>query len=935
MPMDFQKAPKTNVQYIACERCKGFGYELSPNKEHIPCPRCHDLPSMYAVFEQQPLFWGVPISDAGIAHRAAQRVIKNAFNVLLMAAGVLGVFALGYSAYQYFYPDLPTFIDIILFFTTADPFLAFFWISVALDLLLYYRLDRESHSKKQFDYSLEAQEKAKKQKEQFKMPANPTWEKFHRMSHTIDIAAYCTQDVLQSIDQSYQLAQKLDHHQITPLHLLGALLENNSVITIMVRLGLSKNLLLEKIGKAMAKEGIDSGRGLDLGLESKQMFFYAYEKAITQKRRTIDTMELFVAIVEHDPWVSQIIYDLEIDQHTLENVVEWIHLRRRLVTQYSEWAQKAAKKPKGIMDRAMTARPSPVLQALSQDYTGIAARGGFFPAVGRANEMEQVMRILLQRTGNILLVGPSGVGKSTILQGIAERMASEDVPKKWQDKRFVVLDPGALVANAEGIGAIEGRMLEIVREINQAGNILLGIEDVHHLLNMRSTSGSEDAGSILMNSLSEGHLQVVATTTTEEYQEYIARRATFLRRFQVVKMDEMSVDDAILVLEARSAELEAKHTVFFSYAAIKAAVELSVQFIQDRYLPAKALDIISEAAPYVQGKKGNNSMVTREDIAEVVAEKTNVQVTSITEDERDKLLNLESIMHQRVVGQDEAVQAIASALRRAREGLRDKHRPIANLLFLGPTGVGKTETAKTIAEVYFGNEENMIRLDMSEYQDVDALQKMIGGKGEPGILTEAVKLHPFALVLLDEFEKAHPDLLNVFLQVMDDGRLTDGLGRTVDLSNTMIIATSNAATQQIQNGIAAGVPPEQMKTQLMEEVLPQIFRPELLNRFDNVVLFKPLTFEEVQEIANRVIASMKKRIGEERGIELEITPAAVEEVAKLGYDPLYGARPLRRAIQDTIDDALAKLFLSGQVMRRDKVILDAGGQTRVEHADRL
>jgi len=856
---------------------------------------------------------------------------------MLMAWGVLGLSAFLYSAYLYFYPTFPSLFGLADLFTTPNKFLAVFWLSLATDFLLYYRLDLIKASQKSFDYSLSALKKEEKEKKHFKWPANPTYEKFQKQPQhkKIDIASYFTTECLQTIEHAYLTAKRLDHHQITPLHLLVALLDGGSVATMMVRLGISKNALVQKIGKAMSREGIESGRGIDLGLESRQIFFYAFEEARLHKRKFVDTMELFIAIIHHDPWVSEIFYDLEIEEKTLQHVIEWIHIQRNLVSEYQQWSQKSRHKPKGIMDRAMTARPSPVLESLAQDYTGVALNGGFFPMFGRQKEMAQVMRILTARNGNILLVGPAGGGKSTILQGIAERMAAEDMPPQWQDKRFLVLDPGALVANAQGVGAIEGRMLAVIKEVNVAGNILLGIEDIHHLLNMRSTTGSEDAGSILMNALSQGYLQVVATTTTQEYQEFIGTKETFLRRFQVVKIEELDRDDAILVLEAKAGELEYKHKVFFTYAAIEAAVDLSSAFIQDRYLPAKALDIIAEAATYTQNKKGDNSLVSKEEIAEIISEKTNVQVTAITEDEKEKLLNLESIMHQRVVGQEEAIIAIASALRRAREGLRDVGRPIANLLFLGPTGVGKTETAKTIAEVYFGNEKNMIRLDMSEYQDVDALSKLIGHKGERGILTEAVRLKPFSLVLLDEFEKAHPDILNIFLQVMDDGRLTDGLGRTVDLSNCMIIATSNAATQQIQNGLTAGLKTDQIKNKLMEEVLPRIFKPELLNRFDNVVMFSPLNFDQVLLITEKMVHKLTQKLQEQRGIVLVVSKPALLEVAKKGYDPLYGARPLRRAIQDTIDDAVAKLLLSEKINRRDKIILEAGGEVRLERAARL
>jgi ATP-dependent Clp protease ATP-binding subunit ClpC len=698
------------------------------------------------------------------------------------------------------------------------------------------------------------------------------------------------------------------------------------------RLGVSPKTIFEKIGKAMMLEGVEKGAGLDLNVHSYSMFFYAYEEALSLKRETVDVIELFLAIIHRDHWAQEIFFDLEMDDAVIRHSVEWVYIQRHLRDQREEWRRRAARKPKGIMDRAMTAQPSPLLQSLSQDYTAIASQGGFFPLIGRESEMDQVLRIMGQGTGNVILVGPSGVGKTTLFEGLAQVMASEDVPPTLQDKRFVVLDPGQLIAGASGMGALEQRMEEIIYEVVKAGNIILGIEDIHHLLNMRSSGGSEDVAGILMNAISQGFIRVIATTTTEEYQQFIQSRAPFIRRFQNVHVEELSRDGSILVLEAKSGQLEYKHRVFFSYAAIVSIVDLTTKFIPDRYLPSKALDVMTEVAGLVESRKGAGAFVTKDDVAQVISEKTNVEVGSLTESDRDKLLHLEDLLHERMVGQDEAVNAVAAALRRSREGLRDTHRPIASLLFLGPTGVGKTEMAKTIAEVYFGNEQNMIRLDMSEYQDMNSLRKLIGAKGDHGLLTEAIRQKPFALVLLDELEKAHPDVLNVFLQVMDDGRLTDGTGKTFDMSNTMIIATSNAGTQQMQNSYAAGLSSAQIKTTLLEEVLPQMFRPEFINRFDNVVVFTPLSFAEVVDVASHLIELLQKKLFTEKGIALEVMPEAVLQLAQMGYDPQYGARPLRRVIQDSVNDALAKLLLSQNISRRDTVILKAGGEIEIKKA---
>lgn len=925
---------ETNLQFFHCPSCAGFGYEITAAHKHIQCHHCQDKPSMYGVLDHTLVYWDTPISDSGISQRHWHKRFNKAFTAILLLLSLSGILALIYELYIAF--DVYGQLSYIFFEPTL--LLSWFWFTVGVDAFIYYRRKRQESSEKKFTYK----EKSPQEK-QWTIPPHADFESLRKLQHKwgehdyiINLADYYTEEAIDALDNAYKVAKQLKHHQITPLHLLAGLVQSNSIANIMGRLGVSGDALFKKVGKAMALEkGIQGGDGIDLGLEANHILLYAYEEAQMHKRRYIDVMELFVAVSKHDPWVQEIFYDLEIEAHTIANVVEWIHIQKELKRRYEIQRKNAGRKPEGVMDRAMTARQSKFLEALTEDYTGMARIGGFFPLIGREKEMDQILRIFREHTGNIMLVGPSGVGKTTLFQGLADLMAAEEVPPELQDKRLVILDPGNLVSDAEGIGVLEGRMTMLINEIASVGNVILGIEDIHHLLNMRSTQGSEDVAGILMNALSRGLIKVIATTTTEEYQDYIENRATFIRRFQVVKVDEMTHDEAILVLEAKTGSLEYKHNVFFSYDSIASLVDLSSKFIQDRYLPSKALDIMAETAAYVQGTKGNNSIITKEDVATVISEKTNVQITSITQDEREKLLNLEDIMHERVVGQDTAVTAVASAIRRAREGLRDTGRPIANLLFMGPTGVGKTEMAKTIAEVYFGNENNMIRVDMSEYQDVDALGKLIGSKGEKGYLTEQVRLKPFSLILLDELEKASKDVLNVFLQVMDDGRLTDGTGRTFDMSNTMIIATSNAGTQEIQNSFQAGLPVEVIKEQLMEGALMDTFSPEFLNRFDNVVVFKPLTFQEVYEIAVRMLRKLAQRMLNEKGIRMNITPEAVQEITQKGYHPLYGARPLRRVIQDTVDDALAKLLLAQRIDRRDTVVLKAGGQMDVKKAQKL
>jgi ATP-dependent Clp protease ATP-binding subunit ClpC len=540
---------------------------------------------------------------------------------------------------------------------------------------------------------------------------------------------------------------------------------------------------------------------------------------------------------------------------------------------------------------------------------------------------------------NPILVGNPGVGKTMIIEGVAERMTSEDVPEVLQDKRLVSLSVASLVSGAGKIGELEERLEVILNEIERAGNIVLYIDNIHNMIGVSSGSGETlDLSEILAHYLQQARFFVIASTDPINYRHYIERKGALTTTFQKVEILEPETNNAIRILEGKAGGIEYRHKVFFSYEAIEKAVTLSQRYIHDRYLPEKAINLLEEVAIFVKRVKGKDAMVSGEDVAKIVSEKAKVKVTKITEKESETLLNLEDRIHERIIDQEEAVKAVASALRRARTELRDVDRPIANLLFLGPTGVGKTELAKTVAEVYFGSEKNMIRLDMSEYQTPSSINRLIGsapGYGqEAGYLTEAVRQNPFSLILLDELEKAHPDVLNVFLQVMDDGRLTDGTGRTIDFTNAILIATSNAGTQLIQDRMRENKSIEEIAQELMTSALSQYFRPEFLNRFDKIVVFKPLSQENIEEIVKLLLEKVGERLLL-KGITLQASDEAIKELAAEGFDPIYGARPLRRLISEKVDDALAKFLLTGKLTRRDIAVLGPGGTIRVEKAREL
>jgi ATP-dependent Clp protease ATP-binding subunit ClpC len=560
--------------------------------------------------------------------------------------------------------------------------------------------------------------------------------------------------------------------------------------------------------------------------------------------------------------------------------------------------------------------------------------------VGRDREFDSLFRIFEgAATKGVIIVGQPGVGKSAIIDGLAQKMVGDDVPAILKEKRLVSLSISRLVAGASASEAQE-RMMIAINEIVRARNIILVVDNVHDIMGI-SAGGEQslDLSEVLAEAISKNLLILIGTTDDMNYSRYV-ERTTLGGILQKIELDEVDINGAIQVLESKVGGIENQNGVFFSYGALEAAAKLTDRYVNDRFLPSKAIKLIEEVAVYVKNSKGQQQVVTREDVAKLLSEKINIPVSDITTDESAKLLNLESILHGRVIGQDEAVKAVSTSLRRARTELRESNRPIANLLFLGPTGVGKTELTKAIAHEYFGSEDRMVRIDMSEYQEQSSISKLIGappgagGAATLGQLTEAVRKNPFSIVLLDEMEKAHPDILNLFLQVMEDGRLTDATGNTIDFTNAIVIATSNAGSQYIQDQVNAGTDIETIKQGLLQEQLKDYFRPEFINRFDNVIVFKPLQIDEIRQIARLMLNKVAKQL-EEKGIHFRTSDEAVAELAQVGFDPQFGARPLRRAVQDTVDNALAEYLLQGKISRRDIAVLEPGGKISIEKAEEL
>lgn len=646
--------------------------------------------------------------------------------------------------------------------------------------------------------------------------------------------------------------------------------------------------------------------------------------------------------------------------------------------------------------RGASGANTPTLDSLARDLTAQAKEQGLDPVIGRSKEIERVIEVLSRRTkNNPVLIGEPGVGKTAIAEGLAQQIINNEVPEILRDKRVMTLDMGTVVAGTKYRGEFEDRLKKVMDEIRQAGNIILFIDELHTLIGAGGAEGAIDASNILKPSLARGELQCIGATTLDEYRKYIEKDAALERRFQPIKVAEPTTDESILILKGLRDRYEAHHRVKITDEAIEAAVQLSDRYISDRFLPDKAIDLIDEAASKVRlrsytappnlkeleqkleevkkekdaavqsqefekaaslrdteqklkeeleqnqqewkQKQGReNTEVTPEDIAIVVSNWTGVPVRKLEEDETERLLKMEEILHDRVIAQEEAVKAVSHAIRRARAGLKDPKRPIGSFIFLGPTGVGKTELARAVAETLFGDEDAIIRIDMSEFMEKHTTSRLVGsppgyvGHEEGGQLTEKVRQKPYSVILLDEIEKAHPDVFNILLQVLDDGRLTDSKGRTVDFRNTAIIMTSNVGASTLKRnkslGFTVGTEGEaysEMKSKVLDE-LKRSFRPEFLNRIDEIIVFHELNKEHLKKIVDLLADGLKHRL-KDQGIEIELTDAAKEKIAEVGYDPEYGARPLKRALQRKVEDKLSEELLRGAILKGEKVTIDFEG----------
>ncbi|MFH1598448.1 MAG: AAA family ATPase [Patescibacteria group bacterium] len=922
-----------DLLFQQCQQCKGYGFLVQGSGDKTTdqvCPNCQGKGTV-AFLAGDFLYWGRRIDNWSILQTRLQKSAKLIINAILVIFGIAGLIFGILELWKYIQEyaiSLDNFWQNFVKQTSGGK--QIFWWSLLTDLYAYFRMDQETKIKKEVKKPTPAALKA--------IAPEVALEDIAKKFKLTDASQFFSEPAIDILQDTWLLAQDRKNREINPLHLLTQLINDNNMKVIFARLGIAPATFLSKVKNAMSRLPVIKGKPY-FSETFHRLFLYAYYEAFLSSRKKVDVPQLFVAAFRVPGVAKEIFLDLEVDYQKARNVVEWINVQQNLRESWQKWKSKAIFKPKKHMNRALTARPTPLLDSLGRDLTIAARSGALFPMINRESERQEMLRIMQRGKGNVLLVGDPGVGKATLVEGLAQLMASEDVPSALQDKRLVELSTAALVASSSKQGAVEGRMFNVVDEIIAAGNVVLYVDDLSNLVGAGGGGMEEsvDVADVLISAIQKGMVKVIGAVGRAEYAQYLQNNDIIMRNFSKIEVNEPDTNTAIVILEARAGSIEYEHQVFFTYDAIDKAVRLSQRYVHDQYLPAKSIKVLEEAAIAAVQAKGKNAMVSGEDVAQVISEKTKVKVTRITESESAKLMNLEDRIHERIINQEEAVNFVASSLRRARAELRDEKRPIVNLLFLGPTGVGKTELAKTVSEIYFGGEDKMVRVDMSEFQNQDSINRLIGSSpgfsatAAGGYLTEAVRRSPFSLVLLDEFEKAHPDILNLFLQVMDDGRLTDGAGRTIDFTNSILIATSNAGTQQIQDSLRQGQSMEIIREHLMSEVLKPYFRPELLNRFDSIVVFKPLAMDHVIQIAYLLLNQVKKRLAK-KGIKLEVTEEAVQELAEAGYDPTMGARPLRRVIQERVDNALANHLLTGRLSRRDVAILEKGGKIRVEKA---
>ena len=790
-----------------------------------------------------------------------------------------------------------------------------------------------------------------------------------------------------ALNLSVEAARQLGHGYVGTEHLLLGLLKTEGSVasSVLESNGLSAEFIINKIVENVGSGTPSNVTGNDLTPRMKRIIEQSAREAAQMGRKVIGTEHLLMSLLrERDCEALRILNETADPKEVYNSVLKSLDI------------QPANGDKKHSVQSGNKKGDTPTLDSFGRDLTEMASEGKIDPVIGRSDEIDRVIQILSRRTkNNPCLIGEPGVGKTAIAEGLAQHIVEGLVPETLKGKRVVTLDIASMIAGSKYRGDFEERIKNAIDEVTKNGNVILFIDELHVLIGAGSAEGAVDAANILKPSLARGEIQVIGATTLDEYKKHIEKDAALERRFQPIIVNEPSAEDAVKILKGIRDKYEAHHKVKITDEAVEAAVKLSKRYIQDRFLPDKAIDLMDEAASklriknlttppdlkameeeisaiaaqkedavkaqnfedaakfrdeekkkiaeleemkkkWAESKSAEKLVVTENEIEEIVSQQTGIPVNKIASGESERLLHMEEILHKRVVGQDEAVTAVAKAIRRGRVGLKDPKRPVGSFLFLGPTGVGKTELSKALAEVMFGDENSIIRVDMSEYMEKHTVSRLIGsppgyvGFEDGGQLTEKVRRKPYSVILFDEIEKAHPDVFNVMLQILDDGMVTDAKGRKIDFKNTVIVMTSNIGAKNITEQKKFGFAPEEdsfKKTQdnIRNDVMTELkrnFRPEFLNRIDDIIVFKQLNKDDIKQIAVKMTESVIKRLAD-MGITLAVDDSAIELLSDKGFDVVYGARPLRRAIQSMLEDKVAEKMLEGVLTNGSSVTASA------------
>ncbi len=800
-----------------------------------------------------------------------------------------------------------------------------------------------------------------------------------------------TENAQKAINLAREASYRLSHNYIGTEHLLIGLLQVDGVARrVLVENGVSVDKVLELVNQLIApSNGVEMMDAGNFTPRSKRILDQSYKEALRMKASLVGTEHILIALIKEPDCIAIRLLN------TLGVNIQKVYIDILAASGMDINAAKSEYSAGKSKSKGRQSSATPTLDQYSRDLTEYAREGKLDPVIGRETEIQRVVQILSRRTkNNPCLIGEPGVGKTAIAEGLALKIVEGNIPETIKEKRVVTLDLSGMVAGSKYRGEFEERIKKVISEVINSGNVLLFIDEIHTIIGAGGAEGAIDASNILKPSLARGELQIIGATTREEYRKYIEKDAALERRFQPVVVEEPSEDEAIKILFGLRDKYEAHHKVRITDGALEAAVKLSARYINDRYLPDKAIDLMDEAASKVRlsaftasprikeleeelkrleeekekaikeeayerageikkqqeaaqeelekeklledkNKQENHLVVSEAEIADIISSWTKIPVRKLQEEEAQRLQNLENILHERVVGQEEAIGAVAKAIRRGRVGLKDPNRPTGSFLFLGPTGVGKTELSKALAEAMFGSENSIIRVDMSEYMEKHSVSKLIGsppgyvGYDEGGQLSEKVRQNPYSVILFDEVEKAHPDVFNILLQVLDDGHITDSQGRRVSFKNTIIIMTSNAGAQNIVEPKRLGFTSQtsekedynRMREGVMDEV-KRIFKPEFINRIDEIIVFHSLTKENIKSIVSIMLKTIAKRIKAQMKITMETDDAVIEHLAEIGFDPKYGARPLRRAIQTNIEDKMAEEILAGNIKEGDTVTIE-------------